>query len=254
MHRKILFLLISATASAQQTGSAPTKAEKALRARAQQFFQLEVDKKYREGEALVAADSRDEYYNGGKYNIKSFTIQKVEFQDKNTRAKVTIDAKVTLLMPQAGAMDFDAPVTSYWKIEKGHWVLYFDSAARQTPFGVIKPGQDNGKSNPFDTAQKAPSVAALQESVKLDKNSIVLTGGGPPETVTVSNSLPGGVDLDVQSALAPGLSWRLEKKHLEAGEKSTIRFQAGEGSKGKGVVHLLVSPTGAQLDILVTLN
>src|SRR4051795_5429639 len=102
MNRKLLLVLVAATAFAEKNNPAVTKAEKALRARAQQFFQLETDKKYREGEALVATDSKDEYYNGGKYNIKAFTIQKVEFLDKNKRAKVTINAKVTLLMPQAG--------------------------------------------------------------------------------------------------------------------------------------------------------
>ena len=45
------------TAWAQQTNPAASKAEKALRARAQQFFQLEVDKKYRQAEAFVAVET-----------------------------------------------------------------------------------------------------------------------------------------------------------------------------------------------------
>jgi hypothetical protein len=254
MDRRLLFPAVAITAWAQQTHPGSAKAEKALRARAQEFFQLEADKKYRQAEAFVAEESRDDYYNGNKYNIKNFSIQKVELLS-NKSAKVTIMAKVTLMMPQAGPMDFDAPATSNWKIEKGRWVLYIDPATKfQTPFGTLKPGQASGNPGPLNMAGKAPPVAALQESVTIDRKSLALRPGAPPETVTISNGLPGGVDLEVQSAPVSGLSWELEKKHLEAGEKTNLRFQAkGEGER-QGVVHLLVSPTAAQLDITVSIK
>ena len=256
MDRRLLLAIFAVvTAWAQQTNPAAAKAEKALRARAQEFFQLQVDKKYRQAEPMVAEDSKDDYYTGGKYTIKGFTIQKVELLDnKNTRAKVTIRAKVTLMMPQAAATDFDAPVVSNWKVEKGKWAYYIDHSALPTPFGTIKPGGGDGKPTPFETQLKAPPVAALLEAVKIDRSSVVLKAGAPPETVTISNTLPGGVDLEVRSDPLAGLSSELEKKHLDAGEKTSLRLQAtGEGNQ-KGAVHLLVSPTSAQLDIQVTIN
>ena len=67
---------------------------------------MEVDKKYRQAEALVAGDSKDEYYNSNKYNIKSFKIQKIELFNNNTRAKVTILAKVTLIIRAGAANGF----------------------------------------------------------------------------------------------------------------------------------------------------
>jgi hypothetical protein len=254
MDRKLLLPVVAVTAWAQQTNPAAAEVEKAVRARAQEFFDLQVGKKYRQAESMVAEDSKDEYYNGHKFNFKSFKIQKVELSDQNTRASVTILAKVTLVMPQA-AFDFDAPITTAWMVESGQWVLYFEHPTElRTPFGIIKPNTGDAKSTPFGMVGAGPSAAALQEPVKIDRKSVVLTAGGAPEMVAIANTLPGGVDLEVRSDPVSGLSADLEKKHLEAGEKTSLRFQAtGDGGR-KGVVHLLVSPIGVQLDIPVTIN
>ena len=167
---------------------------------------------------------------------------------------MTILAKVTLVMPQA-AFDFDAPITTAWVVESGQWVLHFDHPTEvRTPFGIIKPKTGDAKSTPFGAVGAAPSAAALQEPVKIDRKSVVLTAGGAPEMVAIANTLPGGVDLEVRSDPVSGLSAALEKKHLEAGEKTSLRLQAAGDGSGKRVVHLLISPIGAQLDILVTIN
>jgi len=255
MDRKLLFLpVVAVTAWAQQANPAAVVAEKALRARAQAFFELQASKKYRQAESMVAEDSKDEYYDGDKYNFKSFTIQKVELSNRNTRASVTILAKVTLVMPQA-AFDVDAPITTAWIVEGGRWVLHIEHpTALKTPFGMIKPGTGDGKSTPFGVVGATPSAAALEEPVKVDRKSVALTAGGAPEMVAIANVLPGGVDLEVRSEPVSGLSADLEKKHLEAGEKTSLRLQATGDGNQKGVVHLLVSPLGTQLDILVTIN
>ncbi len=254
MDRRLLLPVVAVTAWAQQNNPVAAEAEKALRARAQEFFELQVGKKYRQAESMVAEDSKDDYYDGGKYNFKSFTIQKVELSNGNTQARVTIVAKVTLVMPQA-AFDFDAPITTSWMVEGGQWVLHIEHpTAVQTPFGMIKPGTGDGKSTPFGVVGAAPSASALQEPVKVDRKSVVLTAGGAPEIVAIANVLPGGVDLEVRSDPVSGLSAELGKKHLEAGEKTSLRLQATGNGNQRGVVHLLVSPLGAQLDILVTVN
>ena len=82
MDRKLLLPVVAVTAWAQQANPAAVEAEKAVRARAQEFFDLQVGKKYRQGEAMVAEDSKDDYYNGDKYSFKSFTIQRVELSDR----------------------------------------------------------------------------------------------------------------------------------------------------------------------------
>ena len=99
--RRFLLPLAAATAWAQQPSPEAAAAEAALRARVEQFFQLQVAKKYRQAEALVAEDSKDSYYEANKYNIKSFRIDKVEFLEGGTHARVTIKAKVTVMAPAA---------------------------------------------------------------------------------------------------------------------------------------------------------
>jgi hypothetical protein len=251
--RRFLFPVVAATAWAQSPAAA--EAEAALRARAEQFFQLQVDKKFRQAESMVADDTKDYYYNNGKFNIKSFSIQKVDLLDNNTRAKVTMKATVTLMTPNTQPMDFDAPATTLWKIEDGKWVWYFDiAAAVQTPFGKLGPGAAAAIPSALNTTGKAPDLATLRSSVKIDRNSVQLTPDGPVETVAVSNELPGGVDLELRSDRVSGLSAQLGKKHLEAGEKTVIYFRAATGSEGAGIVRLMVSPIAAQLDIRVKVN
>jgi hypothetical protein len=70
----------------------------------------------------------------------------------------------------------------------------------------------------------------------------------------VTNELPGGVDLDLSSDPISGLSARLEKKHLERGEKTTIRLQESGREKSSGIVRLVVSPIATTLSIRVSVN
>jgi len=251
--RRFLFPVVAVTAWAQQPSPAAKEAEAALRAKAEQFFQLQVDKKYRQAEALVAEDTKDDYYNGNKFNIKGFTIQRIELLDENTRAKVTINGKVTLQLPTGGAVDLDAPSMTLWKLEGGQWFWYVDkTAVVQTPFGPVRLQPGDEKTPQLAMPGKAPDVATLQSSVKIDRDSVVLTTETPEQSITVSNELAGGVDLEFSPAHADGFRAEIEKKHLEAGEKTLIHFTSTNGDKGGSVAQLLVSPLGSQLDIRVT--
>jgi hypothetical protein len=255
--RRFLFPVVAATAWAQQPAPAPTaEAEAALRARVEEFFQLQVDKKYRPAEAMVADDTKDLYYSGNKFNIDSFSIQKIELLDDNTRAKVTIKAKVKRAVPSMGIVDFDTPAATLWKLEDGQWVYYVDQAAAlETPFGRVEAQNGNGSPTPATAmANKLASLSELRNLVKVDRNSVDLSLNGPAETVTVSNDLPGGVDLELRTDNMTGLSAELEKKHIDGGEKTVIRFRATGKKTGAGVVHLVVSPIAAQVDINVRIN
>jgi hypothetical protein len=253
-NRAFFFAAMAATVWAQQSSQSAAEAEAALHRRAEQFFQLQVDKKFRQAEAMVADDTKENYYNGNKFNIKTFTIQGIELLENNTRAKVTIRAKVTMMMAGVPPMDFESPSTTLWKIEDGKWVWYIDSvAAVQTPFGAIT-AHDGGTPSALDTTGKAPDISTLRTSVKIDRSSVELTPNGQPQTVTVSNELPGGVDLELRSDRITGLSAQLEKKHLEAGEKTVISFQASAESEGSGVVRLIVSPIASEMEIRVKID
>jgi hypothetical protein len=252
--RRFLIPVAAATAWAQQPSPAAAEAEAALRARAEQFFQLQVDKKFRQAEALVAEDTKDAYYNGNKFNIKSFTLQTTELLDNNTRARVTVKTKVTRIVAGFPPMDFDAPATTLWKLENGQWVWYIDQgAAVRSPFGTLQAGKGTGSPSSLNIG-RAPDLSTLRSSVKIDRNSVELIPDGPVQTVAVSNELPGGVDLELRPDRITGLSVQLGKKHLEAGEKTTIYFRASTGGEGAGIVRLMVSPIVVQLDIRVKVN
>jgi hypothetical protein len=256
MHRKFLFPAVAITAWAQQPSPAAAEAEAAVRGRAEQFFQLQVDKKYRQAEALVAEDTKDDYYNGSKFTFKSFNIERIELLDDNTRAKVTIKGKVTLTMPTAGPIDFDAPNTSTWKVENGQWVWYIDhKAVIESPFGALTAQKGNAPAAALPVPGKAPDIATLRDSVKIDRAAVVLTNDAPEQAVTVSNGLSGGIDLAV-GLPGPGpqlgFTAEIEKKHLEAGEKTLIHFTSTNGDAGAKVVQVIVSPLGTLLDIQVT--
>jgi hypothetical protein len=255
MDRRLIFPAIVLTASAQQPSPEAAAAEAALRARAQQFFDMQVAKKYRPAEDMVAEDSKDEYYNGNRYNIKSYTIQNVELLADSSRATITIKAKTTLTALGVPPIDLDVSLTSLWKLEDDRWVWYVDpTALLNTPFGKIRP-TPNGGPPPSITPGNLPDLSALQQSVKADKTSVTMSLSEPVQTVIISNELPGPVDLvELDSDKIAGLSSELGKKHLEAGEKTTLRLKLVGEAKGKGTLHVLASPIGTQLDIAVTVN
>jgi hypothetical protein len=251
--RRFLLPVAAATVWAQQPSAAAAEAEAALRVRVEQFFQLQVDKKYRQAEALVAEDTKDAYYDGNKFNIKGFSVQKIELLDGNTKSRVTIKAKVTVIAPAAGPMEFEAPSTSLWKLEAGQWVYYIkQEPVVQTPFGKIDAAGVGGPAPKPAEQGKAPDPVTLQSLVSVDPNSVAITKEAPRSEVTISNDFPGAVDLALTGDHLEGFSVELEKKHLEAGEKTRVRFEATEGVVPKSqVVRIIASPLNRQLDIQV---
>jgi len=250
------------TALAQQQPAPPSaaEAEAALRARVERFYQLEVDKKFRLAEALIAEDSKDTFYNGIKPDIHSFKVERIELKDNNTRAEVHTRLNVTFIMTGFAPVIADSPVTSIWKIENGEWVQYIDPEVYlQTPFGKLRfgtpqTGTPGANASPVPPPFKAPpNPATLMRMVKVDRDSIVLTAAEPVQTATISNDLPGGVDLKLASS-GIGVDAELDKTHLEAGEKTVIHFRAKAGNRGTGTVEVLVMPLGQRLAIHVTEN
>jgi hypothetical protein len=251
--RRFLLPVAAATVWAQQPSPAAAEAEAALRARVEQFFQFQVDKKYRQAEALVAQDTKDAYYDGNKFNIKGFKISRIDLLEGNTRAKVTILGRVTFAMPAAGTVDIDAPSTTLWKLENVQWVYYVDpEAALQTPFGKINSQPAKGASPSSAMPGRAPDVATLLNQVKAAPASVVLTSESPRQSVTISNELPGDVDLELSGDHLEGFTVEIQNKHLKAGEKTLIQFTANDAGPWSRVVRILVAPLNTELDIQVT--
>src|SRR5579863_4791538 len=194
---RFLLPVAAATAWAQQPSPAAADAEAALRARVEQFYKLQVDKKFRQAEALVAEESKDDYYNRSKLDIKEFSIEDIQLLDDNSRARVTLKGNIVIKIPQLANQTFDMPLITSWKMENGQWVWYIDrERSSQTPFGRIDPSKGAARS-PVDLPPVKIDVATLMNQVTLDSTSVILNATNPLQTITVSNNLPGAIQLEL---------------------------------------------------------
>ncbi|HXJ43262.1 MAG TPA: hypothetical protein VNH18_28535 [Bryobacteraceae bacterium] len=231
MDRRLLFPALAASAWAQQAPQPAQPAVEALRDRVQQYYQLMVDKKYRQAEAMVAEDSKEDYYNSKKPDLKGFGIMSLDLTSEKT-AKVTIRAKVLLLMPGAGAQIFDMPTPTYWKVENGSWSWYIpDEVRTATPFGKMQNNPSFGAGMDMKGAAPGgvenPDVGALVNKITIDRISIALSAKEPEQAITITNGLPGPINLSIDPHVKTikGINVIADKLHLEAGEKSTLKIR-----------------------------
>jgi hypothetical protein len=257
MNQRFIFPAVAiTTAWAQQPSPAAAEAEAAVRARVQQFYQLQLEKKFRQAETFVADDTKDAYYNSGKPDLKSFEIQKIELKDNNTHALVTLKRKLVIRSSMIGAQTFDMPLFSSWKVENGQWVWYIDpELASQSPFGQIRkssPGTATGTPPPPIAGRM--NVADLKKLVTFDPGSVTLSAANPDQAVTFTNGMPGPVTLKITRSELTGISVELEKSELKAGETSQLRFHRGAPGKNSGTVYVLASPLNNIFEVPVESN
>ncbi len=257
MDRRILFPVVAATAWAQQASPDTAEAEKALHARVDQFYNLMIAKKFRQAESLVAEESKDEYYNGQKPDLNEFTFSQIEFMDGGQKAKVIVKAPVKVMLPGAGSQTFVLPVVSTWERVNGEWMWYIDKdLALQTPFGKIKPGPTDAGSKAPPASGARPTAASLAAQVKIDRTEVILEAGSLVQSATITNNLPGPVvlSMDDRSSKIKGLSVKIDKSQLGAGEKAEVRLEAAVGAVISDVVRVFVAPLGIEFDIRVRTN
>lgn len=232
-----------ATAWAQQPTPALAEAEKALRARAEQFYQLEVDKKFRQAEAFVAEDSKDLYYGNSKPDIRKFSIGKIEFSEDGKQAKVTVMITSVMKVPNMPGMEFTSPVPMTWKLDNGEWCWYqIQNGDIDTPFGKWHVSTDkNGPATSLPQGMADPS--SLQSLITLDKKTIELQPGATePQTAVVTNHLAGDITLKVVSAVPEGLRVSFSSAIVHPGASATLSFTAATGTHPNGIVAIAAGP------------
>lgn len=264
MHRLFfLLLLVHFPLSAQTLDKPPQDVDVALRARIAKFYDLHVAQKYRQAEQLIAEESKDDFYVLSKPEIKSYRIGDIQYSDKFTRAKVIIIATMPAMLPMAGAKLMDFPFASYWKIENGIWCWYYNKdAARHTPFGDVKL-QGDSKPGPAPTSlpaapDPAALVASLQSALKIDRTRVELVPG-KPQSIKVTNTLPGPASLSVACPLKPlaetGITATFDKDNLKGNDTAVLTFSV-DSSTPPGVVpiQITVSPTNQILNLMVRIT
>jgi len=255
MNRR-LFLLPAAAATvwAQQAAPAEEETKKALVARVTEYFRLMQEKKYRQAESMVADESKDDYYNGKKPDIKGFDIMKVDLAPGADVATVTVKAKVLVLMLGAGAQIFDMPSPTHWKLVDGKWYWFIPEEVKHTtPFGKIQTDPASALDALPNTKGKAPDLGALMGQVTIDRLNVTFTAKDPEQTVTISNGLPGPSDLrvDPHVEFIKGLTVTVSTLHLDSGGKATVRLRWDGKTAISDTVEIRASPLNLAFDIEV---
>jgi len=259
MDRRFVFPAVALTAWAQTSPNA-AEAEKALRDRAQQFYQFQVDKKFRQAEAMVADDTKDDYYASRKPDIKGFKIDKAELAPDLKTAKLIVKAKVMVLMPGFGPTTFDIPMPTEWKLEDGEWRWYISPEARvATPFGNMHTSKSNGP--PAAPAPQGaapggidnPNLSALQNQISISKTSVRLGRSNRDDSVSITNGMPGTIELrlDAHVETIRGLAVKLDKTRLASGETAVVQLHLAGDKKIADTVDIVAQPLNRLLSIEV---
>ena len=258
MRRFTVLALWAAAAFAQSSEpfkpKPPTAVDSALRARVQEFFELQVKGEYRKAELLVAEDTKDYYYTHDKPKYLSCEINKIDYTDKFTKATALVACDRYVMMPGFSDKPMKVPGMSTWKLVEGKWYWYVDQdAVVNTPFGKMTAGAfpANGAAPP------PPSLGAISMSpdflmtqVKMDPQSVRLKPGETAR-VTFSNSAPGPVDLVMTGKLA-GIEARFDHSKVKPGEDATLTLRAAKEAKS-GVLNVQVEQTTQTLPLHVTI-
>lgn len=235
---------------------APPAVDRALRSRVQKFFQAHVEGKFRAADQYVAEDSKDFFFAMQKPRFLSIEIMKITYSNHFTRAQATVNCEEQVNIP--GLPPMKMPRTSLWKLVGGQWYWYVDAnEPRRTPFGPMKPlsPAGRGSSGPLQLP-KGPAINEIQGGVRADKSEVRLSPAtASSDEVTISNSLPGWVRMELRMLPVPGLEVKLDRRDVQPGQSAHVsfRFEPTDGLRRPAVtVRVEIEPTGEVIPIRVS--
>lgn len=253
----ILFLSFLSFISAAKPSA---EVDSAIRDRIRSFYQLQTQKKFRQAEEFVAADTRDLYYDSQKTEIRDFQIIKIEYSSDFQQATVTLKAKRMALIPGVPPFEVESIFTSDWKIDNGKWCWYVDqNKPIETPFGKIYPQKvtPNGTSGASIAEQMAKlsgnvSAATLAEAVHPSADRIHFDPNHPtPQTVTLTNTMPGPVSIKPLE-IPSDFQVTIAKADLAAKQSTTVIIAPAAGAHphpDKLLLKVLPAGTTIKIDI-----
>jgi hypothetical protein len=261
-------ILLPLIAFGQQPAAA-AEADQALRARVTQFLQYHVEGNFRKAYDMVADDTKDDYFNGGKVQLKGFTIDKLEFNDNFTRATVstTLSRTMSIIGQEFPAM---VPSVTTWKIENGKWVWTnevkavggatpMDPPAAHRPAAATSASNDPVSDLPkvLDDRTLADAAQNILQQVGVDKRQVTLaTSGVSEDRIVFHNGLTGSVQLELGAPDIPGFSAKVEQAFVGAGADVPVvfRYEQRDPAKRRGepfTVELVVQPLNQVFTIQV---
>jgi hypothetical protein len=226
-------LVLAALLSAAQIPKVPEKVDKALRARATEFFQDHVDGNFRKAIEMVADETQDEYFNSAKTKLKSFKIDDIKYSDKFDKATVTLTiSRDWEIRMQNNVVTL--PMVTTWKVEHGKLVWYHNKQGEWlTPMGAsdykaITKNSDGTLNIPKinqDTANEAGK--SIMQATGVDKLDVRFEQGKPgSDQVVFHNGALGEVELEMTPIdPVPGLIFKFDKLKVGANGSATLSFK-----------------------------
>jgi len=266
----LLFLPLTVAFSQSLFEKAPPAIDEVLRARVRGFYQAYIDKKFRIAYEMVAEDSKETFLAGGKPNLESCDITKIEYSAEFAKADVLVGCKGTFSF-HGQMMKVTFPLSSKWVMTDAQWWWSaVPPKGRDTPWGFW--GEKEGEPSPKKDANPGPGPAAAKpsvpvdpmavarqilNSVKIDKTDVVLRGyESSKDEVHISNGMPGPVTITLDKLAMPGLTIKPLSKEVNSGEQAAIVFEyntddasltcgdCAKRVKGSATLNIRVSPTG----------
>ena len=247
---KATLLSLSAAIALLAADPPPSDVDAALRSRIQDFYQLQADRKYRQAEQLVAADTKDFYYESRKPDIRSFKIVEIRYTPDFQSARVTLSSSMQITIPGVSPQVMDVPFSSSWKLDDGKWCWYVDqSTLFDTPFGRTNSKADGTTEDPSKLVARISS-AGLMEGVQADTSKVQLDQEHPvPRIVSLKNTLPGPVSIQSLTE-STALKVEIAKPNLEADESTAVTITPVSGiSNPPPQLTLRVMPMGQIIQI-----
>jgi hypothetical protein len=268
MRRLLWFFLFALTLPAQTPpltlDKPPQDIDDALRARIKRFYDYYIAGKPRLCEELILEESKDDFYAMSKPDLQSYKIGNIEYSENFTKAKVLIVGNGPVVFPMVGVRIMDKPFASFWTQENGAWFWYYNKKGDNlTPFGPkTSPGPKaaDGVSSAPASPDLNPEalLRSLQSALKIDRTRVDLAAG-KPQTLKVTNTLPGAASLSIACPLMPlaqlGITAAFDKKDLKGNETAILTLSADPKMRpGAYPLQIMVTPTNQVLDLTVNVT
>jgi hypothetical protein len=250
---------------------APPDVEEALKSRVTKFYQYFIEGKFRAADAMVAEDSKEDFFAAEKRKYKGCDVGAPKYSEGFTKAMVVTSCGTTY-SSMGRTLDVKLPIVSFWKLENGEWMWYvlppgdkYYSPIGEMPRPHEGPGNMNTTQAPAQPMRPVISPEQIMKAVRADRESVVFNSSkASTQEIHLKNTLPGSVTVTSNTAIK-GLTITPGKASLNADEEVTVvmAFDPKDPSvtceeclahpqdRRAGQVMMLVQPTGQQIPIAV---
>jgi hypothetical protein len=220
----------------------PPAVDQELRARVNGFYENFLENSFspRKAEPFVAADTKDYFYNAGKFKYQTFQLGKITYSDDFTKAVVVVIGKMDRLIG-GQVVTMDVPQNTHWKIENGKWCWYYDPKDFSvTPLGGANPPPATTEAGtpkiPKNTSpaemRKAGKELLEQQTMELTPSQVTISVDRKSSAeVVFTNGADGDIQIALDGPVVRGLTAKLDKNTVPGHGKAVLSFHYDPSDK-----------------------